>query len=90
MQQLNLAYFFRLAKVEAPLRPKVIGAIILAMYQGDIDTSGKNILKSINFLVEAAIDESVDFDRPKKKRLKDALRLTGNDYDRLNPQLFLE
>ncbi len=36
---LELSNILRFAKIEAPLRPKVIGAIVLAMYQGKIDTT---------------------------------------------------
>ena len=83
---IELSSILRLAKVEAPLRPKVIGAIVLAMYQGDIEL-GHNALASINNLIAAAIDESIDLDPPKKTRLLDSLRLTGGDYDRLSPMI---
>lgn len=84
---IDISSILRSAKIEAPLRPKVIGAIITALYQGEIDlTSGKE-LNSINELVEAAISESIDLDDAKKVRLKDALRMTGNDYDRLSPKI---
>ncbi len=84
---IEISSILRSAKIEAPLRPKVIGAIITALYQGEIDlTSGKE-LSSINELVEAAISESIDLDETKKVKLKDALRMTGNDYDRLSPKI---
>ena len=66
---------------------KVIGAIVLAMYNTEIDSHPEKALDSINVAVAAAIDESVDLDSPKKQRLKDALGLTGNDYDRLAPHI---
>ncbi len=84
---IEISSILRSAKIEAPLRPKVIGAIITALYQDEIDlTSGKE-LSSINSLVEAAISESIDLDENKKTKLKDALRMTGNDYDRLSPKI---
>lgn len=84
---IEISSILRSAKIEAPLRPKVIGAIITALYQGEIDiTSGKE-LTSINKLVNAAISESIDLDAIKKQRLKDALRMTGNDYDRLSSKI---
>ncbi|MHB1673621.1 MAG: HsdM family class I SAM-dependent methyltransferase [Acidobacteriaceae bacterium] len=82
----ELSSILRQAKVEAPLRPKVIGAIVLALYQGDV-AIGDDALGSLNSLANAAIEESVDLDKTKKNRLIDALRLTGNDYDRLSPMI---
>jgi type I restriction enzyme M protein len=82
---IELSKILRQAKVEAPLRPKVIGALTLAMYQGNIDTSENNALTSINALLESAINESVDLNEQKKSRLIDALKLLGADYERLNP-----
>lgn len=84
---LEVSNILRLAKIEAPLRPKVIGAIVLAMYQGKINTTEKNELSSINELIEAAISESVDISESKKEKLKAALSLTGNDYSRLNSKI---
>lgn len=52
---IEISSILRAAKVEAPLRPKVIGAIVLAMYQGVIDTAATNALSSTNHLVEQAI-----------------------------------
>jgi type I restriction enzyme M protein len=82
---IELSRILRLAKVEAPLRPRVIGSLTLAMYQGDVDTTHDNALASTNKLLAAAIDESVDLTEPKKKRLKESLHLLGGDYDRLAP-----
>ena len=56
------------------------------MYQGDIEL-GDNALTSINNLIAAAIDESIDLDPEKKTRLLESLRLTGGDYDRLSPMI---
>lgn len=85
---IELSHILRLAKVEAPLRPRVIGAIVLAMYQGEPDTRGENPLQSINTLVCEAIEESVDLQAQKKIRLKEALQLLGSDYERLSPFIF--
>ena len=84
---IELSSLLRLAKVEAPLRPKVIGAIVLAMYHSEIGFSSGNGLDFINDAAAEAIDEAVDLDAAKKLRLKDALRLSGNDYDRLEPHI---
>jgi type I restriction enzyme M protein len=84
---IDLSRILRMARVEAPLRPKVIGALALAMYQGDIELSEENSLASINTLISEAIDESVDLSPDKKPRLEESLRLLGADYDRLSPQI---
>jgi hypothetical protein len=84
---ITLSRILRLAKVEAPLRPKVIGALTLAMYQGNIDISEENALSSINNLLSQAIDESVDLSKTKKERLKESLKLLGSDYERLSPYI---
>ncbi len=84
---IELSSILRTAKVEAPLRPKVIGALTLAMYQGEIDFSETNVLNSINVLIETAINESVDLDTNKKVNLFESLRLQGADYLRLNQHL---
>ncbi|MDR1913422.1 MAG: SAM-dependent methyltransferase [Clostridiales bacterium] len=84
---IEISSILRSAKIEAPLRPKVIGAIITAMYQGEIDLSTGKELQSINTLASAAISESIDLDANKKQKLKDSLRMTGNDYDRLSPKI---
>jgi type I restriction-modification system DNA methylase subunit len=84
---IELSKILRLAKIEAPLRPKVIGAIALAMYQGEIDiTTGKE-LDSLNSLVHEAIYESVDLRDETKKRLEEALTLTGGDFSRLSSKI---
>jgi type I restriction-modification system DNA methylase subunit len=83
---IELSSILRLAKVEAPLRPKVIGAVVLAMYQDEIEL-GENVLSSINDLVAAAIHDSIDIDALKKIRLLESLKLTGGDYDRLSPMI---
>ena len=84
---IELSSILRTAKIEAPLRPKVLGAIITALYQGNISLEEENSLTSINELVSAAITESIDLDDNKKIRLKDSLFLTLNDYERLAPKI---
>ena len=84
---IELSVILRQAKVEAPLRPKVIGSIVTALYQGEIDISTEKELDSLNQLVHEAITESVDLHEQKKQKLEDALHLTGNDYERLSPKI---
>lgn len=84
---IELSKILRFAKIEAPLRPKVIGAIVLAMYQGEIDVTTGKELDSINGLVHDAIEESVDLRPDTKQRLEEALRLTGGDFSRLSTKI---
>ena len=84
---IELSSILRSAKIEAPLRPKVLGAIITALYQGKINVEKKKALSSINELVSCAIMENIDLDENKKVKLRDALYLTGNDYERLSPKI---
>lgn len=84
---IELSRMLRLAKVEAPLRPKVIGALTLAMYQGEISAVASDALDSINSNVSDAVRDTVDLTADKKDRLVDALRLQGGDYDRLAPHI---
>ena len=84
---IELSKILRYAKIEAPLRPKVIGAIVLAIYQGEIDVSSGKELESLNKLVHEAIYESVDLRKDTKKRLEEALKLTGGDFSRLNSKI---
>jgi len=82
---IELSTILRLAKIEAPMRPKVIGAIVVALYQSDIDTSRG--VASINELAIKAITQTIDLDKEKKERLKEALKLIGGDYYRLEPYI---
>jgi len=83
---IELSNVMRRAKVEATLRPKVIGAITLAMYQGELDLID-NPLEMVNDLVEVAIGDAVDLPGDSAEQLIDALHLTRADFDRLTPYL---
>ncbi len=80
---IELSSILRAAKVEAPLRPKVIGAMVAAIYQGTIDTNSANALASINSLVDQAVRSSIDINNEKKDNLIDGLKLSGTDFHRL-------
>jgi type I restriction enzyme M protein len=84
---LELSAVMRAAKVEAPLRPKVIGALIVAMYEGDVDTAPSSSLASINRLVREAISSSPDLAAAPRRQLIDALLLSSADFDRLSPAI---
>jgi type I restriction enzyme M protein len=84
---IELSTILRTAKIEAPLRPKVIGAVVVAMYQGEVDLDPDASLASINGLVEIAIGRSQDLPATTKDQLIDALRLSTADFDRLAPSI---
>ena len=84
---IELSRILRTSKIEAPLRPKVIGAVVLAMYQGNVSLGLMPPLESINSLVNAAVNEALDLAPATKTRLCDALRLSGADFERLAPAM---
>ena len=63
-----ISRILRLAKVEEPQRPKVVGAIILALYQGDFSLDPAVVLGHINSNVRAAIQSCQDVP-PKRREL---------------------
>jgi type I restriction enzyme M protein len=84
---IELSGILRLAKIEAILRPKVIGAIVLALYQGEINASLKQGLHVINQLANEAIQTAIELPEHKKQRLYDALKLASTDFERLEPYI---
>lgn len=84
---IELSTILRTAKIEAPLRPKVIGSVVVAMYQGEVDLDPDAALASVNDLTEQAITETEDLPDSTKIQLIDALRLSSADFDRLAPSI---
>ncbi len=84
---IELSRILRLSKIEAPLRPKVIGAIVLAMYQNEIALDKKITLANINQLANSTLKESIDLNKKKKTKLQELLKLTGGDFARLEPHI---
>lgn len=85
---IEVSNILRTAKIEPPLRPKVVGAITTALYHKDIDISTHNVLQDINDMAAAAINNSEHFDEKKKLLLIEAIKLGNNDFDRLSPFVF--
>ena len=79
----DISRILRSAKVEAPLRPRVIGAMVLALVEGEIDADPGRALRSINALAERAIRKARDLPRRKQDLLIEALGLSGAAFDRL-------
>lgn len=84
---IELSSILRSAKIEPSLRPKVLGAVITALYQGEIDLTEGNELNSINELVETAINSTDHFEENKKRQLIDTLKMSEADYARLAPKM---
>ena len=81
---IELSSILRSAKIEPSLRPKVLGAVITALYWGEIDLEDGKELESINDLVSAAIKSTDHFEENKKEQLIETLKLTVGDYNRLS------
>ena len=84
---IELSAILRSAKIEPSLRPKVLGAIITALYQGEINLEKGLELSSVNELVEDAIASTDHFEEAKKNQLIETLRLSDADYARLAPKM---
>ena len=69
------------------MRPKVLGAVITALYWGEIDLEDGKELESINDLVSAAIKSTDHFEENKKEQLIETLKLTVGDYNRLSNKI---
>lgn len=80
---IELSSILRSAKIEPSLRPKVLGAVITALYWGEIDLEKGKELDSINSLVASAIASTDHFEETKKQQLIETLKLTIGDYNRL-------
>lgn len=84
---IELSSILRSAKIEPSLRPKVLGAVITALYWGEIDLEDGKELESINDLVSAAIKSTDHFEENKKEQLIETLKLTVGDYNRLSNKI---
>ena len=85
---IKISHILRLSKIEEPLRPKVIGAIILALYQGNFSFDEGVVIEHINSNVKAAV-RSVSFSEvPAERRelLARTLEL-GPEVNRLRPEV---
>jgi type I restriction enzyme M protein len=82
-----ISEILRSARVEAPLRPRVIGALAICLYHVDLPSTSDCTLDLINSGVQDAIEGSPGLSDEKKERLIESLKLLGGDYDRLEPFL---
>lgn len=79
---INISRLLRLAKIEEALRPKVIGAVILALYHGEFSLEPGTVIENINTNVKAAIRSFTDVPRDRRDFLADTLTLS-TEADRL-------
>lgn len=77
---INISRILRVAKIEPPDRPKVIGAIVLALYQGDFPLEPEGVIEHINANVQAAINKFTDVPADRRQELRDTLRLSAEAH----------
>ena len=82
----NISRMLRLAKIEEAIRPKVIGAIILALYRGDFAMDPDVVIENINTNIRAAIDGFQDVPTKRRGFLAQTLELS-TEADRLRPKV---
>jgi len=75
-----ISRMLRTAKIEEPVRPKVVGAVILALYQGDFSMTPDVVLDHINSNVRAAIRACDDVPIERRAFLTETLQLSTVDY----------
>jgi type I restriction-modification system DNA methylase subunit len=71
-----ISRILRLAKVDEPKRPKVVGAIILAMYHGDFSLAPDLVINHINSNVSAAVEACRDVAPQRRQLLIQTLALS--------------
>ena len=83
---INISRVLRVAKIEPPDRPKIIGAIILALYQGNFSFSPDTVIESINANVRAALNKFKDVPSKRVEVLRETLSLS-TEADGLRPKV---
>ena len=73
---INISRILRLAKVEEAIRPKVIGAIILALYHGEFSLAPDVVIENINTNVRAAISKFQNMPQDRRNFLDQTLALS--------------
>jgi type I restriction enzyme M protein len=80
----EMSKILRAARIEAPLRPRVVGAIVLALHTEDISSTTENALAAINTLVKTAIEGMHDVSNEAKARLHEVFYLSEAEFSRLS------
>ncbi|MGH4026936.1 MAG: HsdM family class I SAM-dependent methyltransferase, partial [Pseudonocardiaceae bacterium] len=91
---IEMSRILRTAKVEPAHRPKVLGALVLAMYQAAAAPSGSDnamvalTLDRVNQLINAAVHQTDALGgRDRRVELVEALQLTGAAYQQLEGRI---
>ena len=82
----RISRIMRLAKIEEALRPKVLGAIILALYHADFAMDPDVAIENINTNVRAAINKFTDLSGEGRDFLRHTL-LLSTEADGLRPRI---
>jgi type I restriction enzyme M protein len=73
---INISRILRLAKIEEAVRPKVIGAIILALYHSNFPLESDTVIENINTNVRAAVNKFNDVALERREFLAHTLELS--------------
>lgn len=89
---IEMSRILRTAKVEPTHRPKVLGALVLAMYQSTAAPAGSHnaatlTLDRVNQLINSAAHRADALARDRRADLIEALQLTGAGYQQLEGRL---
>lgn len=77
---INISRMLRLAKIEEAVRPKVIGAVILALYQGAFSLEPDVVIDNINTNVKAAVKKMEDVPKERRDFLAETLSLSTESH----------
>ncbi len=81
-----ISRILRLAKIEDAIRPKVLGAIILALYHGEFGMDPAVVIENINTHVRAAVRGFIDIPQDRIDFLTETLVLSTEAH-RLRPKI---
>jgi type I restriction enzyme M protein len=90
---IEMSRILRTAKVEPAHRPKVLGALVLAMYQASAAPTGSHrpatalTLDRVNQLINSAVHQTDALTKDRRIDLIEALQLTGASYQQLEGQI---
>jgi len=83
---ISISRILRLAKIEEAVRPKVIGAVVLALYHGDFSFKEDTVIEHINANVRAAIRDFANMPKESRDFLAETLMLSV-EAQRLRPKI---
>lgn len=83
---ISISRLLRLAKIEEALRPKVVGAVILALYHGEFSLDEDVVIENINTNVKAAVKSFIDVPKERRDFLAQTLELSTEAH-RLRPKI---